>query len=188
MMRRKYLAVLTAIAVVAVSGAAYAQAQTSWIHVRVDDEDGSKVNVNLPMSLVEVALDIAGQEAFDGHHGPRLHIGRHHDVSIEDLRRMWTELREAGDAQFVDATDDDEHVSIYRRGDRVFIDVDEDGQEKVRLEVPFSVVDVLLQGDGEELDFVGAIRELARTNNGEIIRVNDGDSSVRIWIDDSNEG
>lgn len=187
MMRRKYLAVLTAIAVVAVSGAAYAQG-SSWIHVRVNDDDGTKVSVNLPMSLIEVALDIAGEEAFEGHHGPHLNIGRHHDVSVEDLRRMWAELRETGDAQYVDATDDDEHVSVYRQGDRVFIDVDEHGRQKVRLEVPFSVVDVLLQGDGEELDFVGAIRELARTNNGQIIQVNDGDSSVRIWIDDSNEG
>lgn len=186
-MRRKHLAILTVIAVLALTGAAQAQ-EASWIHIRVDETDGAKVNVNLPMSLVEVALDIVGKEAFSGRHGPQFHIGRHHDMSLEDLRTMWSELRAAGDAEFVDVVDDDEHVRIYRQGERVFIDVDSDGEEKVRVEVPFSVVDVLLEGEGDELNIAGAIRELGAANNGEIIRVNDGDTTVRIWIDANSQG
>jgi hypothetical protein len=189
MMRRKYLAAATVVAVLALSIPAMAQeSATSWIHIRVDEADGAKVNVNLPMSLVEMALDIAGKEVFEGRHGPRIDIGRHHDFEIADLRRLWDELRAAGDAQFVDVVDDDEHVRVYRRGDRVHVDIDDDGQEKVRVEVPFSVVDVLLEGDGDTLNLAGAVRELARTNNGQIIQVNDGDTTVRIWIDNTNEG
>lgn len=191
-MRRTALAtaaVLAALALAAPVRAQEAQApQASWIHIRVDEVDGAKVNVNLPMSLVEMALEIAGKEAFDGAHGPRFHMGRHHDVDIADLRRMWSELRAAGDAEFVDAVEHDKHVRIYRQGDRVHIDVDDDGDQKVRLEVPFSVVDVLLEGEGEELNLAGAVRELARANNGQIIQVNDGDTTVRIWIDDKNQG
>lgn len=185
-MRRKPLVIATVLAVLTLSGVAWAQ-EASWIHIRVDETDGAKVNVNLPMSLVQVAMDIAGKEVFEGHHAPRIHMGHHPDMSLEDLRVMWNELRAAGDAEFVDVVDDDEHVRIYRQGDRVFIEVDEDGDEKVRVEVPFSVVDVLLEGEGNELNLVGAIQELGRTNDGEIIRVNDGDTSVRIWIDNSSQ-
>lgn len=186
-MQRKYLAVALVVGMIAIAGVAQAQ-EASWIHIRVDEGDGgAKVAVNLPMSLIEVALDVAGEEIFEHHHGREMHIGRH-DMDLDDLRTMWNELRAAGDAQFVDVQDGDEHVRIYRRGDRVHIEVDEHGDEQVRVEVPFSVVDVLLEGEGNELNLAGAIRELGRTNNGEIIQVNDGDTRVRIWIDNNSEG
>jgi len=186
-MQRKLLALTAVVAIMAVAGVAQAQEASSWIHIRVDEADGAKVNVNLPMSLIEVALDIAEEQAFDGHHG-EMHFGRHGDMDVEDLRRMWNELRASGDAEYINVEDHDEHVRIYRRGDRVHIQVDEDGDEKVRMEVPFSVVDVLLEGEGERLNFAGAIREMAGTNDGEILQVNDGDTTVRIWIDNKTEG
>lgn len=186
-MQRKFLALAAVLAMVTVGGLAQAQ-ETSWIHIRVDEGDeGAKVNVNLPMSLIEVALEIAEKEAFDGEHG-HMRFGRHGNMDVDDVRRMWNELRAAGDAQYVDVEDDDERVRVYRRGDRVHIEVDEAGEQKVRVEVPFSVVDTLLEGEGEQLNFAGAIRELAATNNGEVIQVNDGETRVRIWIDNSSEG
>ena len=118
----------------------------------------------------------------------RIRFGGDHDVEVEDLRRMWTELRDAGDADYVQVEDDSESVNIYRRGDRVFIEVDEDGEQKVRMQVPFSVVDVLLDGEGNELNLVGAMREMASSNDGEVLQVNDGDTTVRIWIDDNPQG
>ncbi len=184
-MKRKILALAAVASLMAVAGVAQAQ-EASWIHIRVDETDGAKVNVNLPMSLIEVALDVAGDQMLEGHHGD-MRFGRH-DMELADLRRMWNELRDSGDAQYVDVSDHDEQVRIYRRGDRVHIEVDEHGDEKVRVEVPFSVVDTLLEGDGDELNLSGAIRELGRTNNGEIIQVNDGDTTVRIWIDTKTEG
>jgi hypothetical protein len=46
------------------------------------------------------------------------------------------------------------------------------------------VVDTLLEGEGDELNLVGALREMANSNaNGEIIQVKDGDTNVRVWID-----
>jgi hypothetical protein len=37
-----------------------------------------------------------------------------------------------GDAEYVSVNDDDEHIRIYRQGDMVFIELDEDSDEKVR--------------------------------------------------------
>lgn len=185
-MKTKLIALAAAGALLLGAGAASAQ-EASWIHVRVIEDDGAKVSVNLPMSLIEVALEIAEKEAFEGH---GLSLGRHHDddFEVEDIRRMWNELRAAGDAEYVTAEEGDETVRIYRQGDRVFVDVDEDGEEKVRLQVPFSVVDTLLAGEGDELNLVGALREMANSSaDGEIIQVKDGGTNVRVWIDNNSQ-
>jgi hypothetical protein len=183
-MKTKLIALAAAGVLLLGAGTAAAQ-EASWIHVRVMEEDGAKVNVNLPMSLIEVALEIAEKEAFDGH---GMHFGDHgDDVDVADIRRMWHELRDAGDAEYVTAEDGDETVRVFRQGDRVFVHVDEAGEEKVRVEVPFTVVDTLLEGEGNELNLVGAVREMGRSNNGQIISVKDGDTQVRVWIDNNNQ-
>ena len=183
---RKSLAAAALIATLLWSGAA--AAQTSWIHVRVMQDDGAKVNVNLPMSLIEVALDIAGKEIMkEGHH---MRFGDHSDVDLEDIRRIWSELRESGDAEYVNAVDGDDHVRIFREGDRVSIHVDDTGSDaadnaKVRIEVPFSIVDVLLQGEGDELNLGGAIRELANADLGSLVSIRDDETEVDVWIDNN---
>jgi len=191
-MKKKVLTLAVgAVMLLTLAGTAQAQSD-GWIHIRVNENDGANVNVNPPMSLISVAMELAQEHVgdlqhdgdFDGH----IRLGRRHDMDVEDLRRMWNELREAGDADYVQVEDDDETVSIYRRGDTVHIEVDEDGDQKVRMQVPFSVVDTLLEGEGNELNLVGALREMASANNGEIMQVNDGETTVRIWIDDNPQG
>lgn len=159
--------------------------EASWIHIRVNEADSTKVSVNLPLSLVEVALEIAQNEGFEGEHA--FDLGGDHDVDLADLRTMWAQLREAGDAEYITVEEEAEQVRIWREGEKVFVKVTEEGQDKVNLQVPFSVVDILLQGEGDELNLVGAIREMANSNDGEIIQVNDGETAVRIWIDKSNQ-
>ncbi|HEX9900078.1 MAG TPA: hypothetical protein VGC81_12710 [Candidatus Methylomirabilis sp.] len=152
-----------------------------WIHIRVTEaDDEAKVSVNLPMSLVEVALDLAEDEiATEG----RIQLDNS-DITVADMRRMWKELREAGDADFIEAEEDDEIVKVFRKGDVLFVNVDdrENGEEKVRLEIPVGVVDALFSDD-EGLNLRGALAELNRLNKGQILTVHDGDSHVRIWID-----
>jgi hypothetical protein len=196
-MTRKLLSLaIGATMLLAVGTVADAQ-DAGWIHVRVNEGEGTNVNVNLPMSLLTVAMEIAQKHAFDGddmdmdfgdEFDGHIRFGRHNDIEIDDLRAMWTELREAGDADYVQVQDDDETVNIYRRGDTVYIEVDEDGDDKVRMQVPFSVVDVLLEGEGNELNLVGALNEMALANDGEVLQVNDGDTTVRIWIDNNPQG
>ena len=162
--------------------AADAETTGSWIHVRVDEADGAKVNINLPMSLVDVALEIGQKQGFDE---DDLRLDPEGDVTIEDLRRMWSELKNAGDADLVEVQDGDEHVRVYKRGDRVHVDVDEDGAEKVRIEMPAAIVDALLSGEDDRLDLPAAARELARTGSHEVVRIDDEGTTIRIWIDQS---
>jgi hypothetical protein len=166
-----------------ISGMAQAQEDAPWLHIRVHEtgEHGSKVSVNVPLSLVEVALDIAEKEILDEAH---FDID-HHDFTVADMRRMWTELRNAGDAEFVAVEEDDELIKISRQGPKVLIEMHdlEDDTEKGRIEVPVGVVDALLSGEGEDLNIRAALDELIRTQEGEIVMIEDDETSVRIWIE-----
>lgn len=162
-----------------------AEEGSPWIHIRVTEHDGSraKVSVNLPLSVVQVVLDVAPEKIINkgririDHHG-------HHDLSIADLRRMWKELRDSGDAEFVTFEDGDEHVVVTREGDYFRVDVtdNDDDRETVHVKVPVTVVDALLSGEGEELNLRDALEEL-KDQRGDIVTVEGGDADVRIWID-----
>jgi hypothetical protein len=181
---------LTAVAASVLAGTAPAASPSdgaAWLHVRVEEprqgSKGSRVNVNLPMTAVEAALEAVPETiASDG----RFHLGRHgNGMKVEEFRRLWTELKGTGDAELVSVDDDDEHVSVSRKGDLLQIRVQEHGErETVYVDVPTAVVDALFSGPGQELNLRAALAEL-RTRRGDVVRVNDRSSTVRIWIDDS---
>jgi hypothetical protein len=187
---------LTALLAVAAAPVA-AQTATPWLHVRVEEvKQASKVAVNLPLSVVEAVIK-ASPEMIERH--GRIHFGRehgHHGLKLADLRRVWKELAAVGDAELVTVESDDENVKVQRKGDlvQVFVEqkprTDKDGKklkgaEQVRVEVPVSLVDALLSGEEDEANIEAAILEL-RKRRGDIVRVQDDDSHVRVWIDEQN--
>lgn len=188
-MRNRALFAVALVVTLLAAGAAQAQERAPWLHIRVTEagEDGSRVNVNLPVSLVQVFADIAEQEIereLSGR-GNRIDIDfERHDLDIADIRRAWAELRTAGDAEFVEVDDGNDYVKISRAGERILIEFDErNGNDNGRVEVPVSVVDALLAGDGERLNVRAALDEMIATADGEIVFVEDGRKTVRIWIE-----
>ncbi len=179
-MNRTLLAALLALTF----GAIPLQAQTPWIHIEVDENeaDRSHVKVNLPLSVVQIALEAAPEKIVD--HG-RIHM--HHinqDLDVEDLRRMWNELRSAPDSELVAIQQKEETVSIRRQRDQILIEVDDrKDRDTVHIQVPVTVVDALFSGEGQELNLKEAISEL-KSLRGDIVRVDDGETKVRIWIDE----
>lgn len=152
-----------------------------WVHVRIEEADTTKASINLPVSMIDAALQSRGNDGFDA---DDLELGPQGDLSVDDLRRMWKEARDDGDADFVDVRDGGEHVRVYKRDGRLHVKVDEDGKEKVRIDLPASVVDALLGGEGRRLDFQAAARALGDAGQQEVVRIDDGASRVRIWVDD----
>jgi hypothetical protein len=184
------VAPLACAAILGAAAPAAAEGASPWIHVRVEEPDhASKVSVNVPLAVAEAVLTAAPSPlVVKG----KLQIGHCHGgkgVSVTSLRQAWAELRKAGDADFVSVEDDDETVNVSRKGDKVHVIVTSTGakkdkkKENVRLEVPVAAVDALLQGEGEELDVKAALAEI-RKIKGDIVQVEDGDSHVRIWIDE----
>jgi hypothetical protein len=173
---------------------AAAQTGTAWLHVRVEEaKQASKVAVNLPMTVVEAVLK-ASPEIIEKH--GKIHLGEEHGLKMADIRKAWKALAEAGDAELVTVESEEENVKVMRKGDLVQVFVDnkakpgKDGKpakggEEVRVEVPVSLVDAFLSGEGEEGNIQAAVAELQK-RRGDIVRVKDDDSNVRVWIDEQN--
>jgi len=158
-----------------------AEPPTPWLHVRVEEPGrSSRVHVNLPLPVVEVALKAAPQ-ALESHGRIFGHDGK--GFTVSDFRRIWGELKKAGDTELVSVEDQDENVRVARRGAVVEVKIDRKGKEAVKVEVPLEVVDALLSGEGEELNVRAALSQLQK-RRGDIVRVNDETSTVRIWIDE----
>jgi hypothetical protein len=166
------------------------QSQTpakAWLHVRVEEPSRqSKVSVNLPVSVVDVALKAAPEKIVSNGRirlGPSSRIGDQ-NLSVSDLRKAWNELKATGDAEFATVEDEDQTVRVARAGNLMLIHVDKpSGSESVRVEVPIAVVDALFSGAGDDLNLDAAFAELKK-QRGDIVRVKDKDSTVRIWIDE----
>jgi hypothetical protein len=185
---------LLALAAAGAVPAAAQESATPWLHVRVEEaRDATKVAVNLPLSVVEAVLK-ASPEMIEKH--GRIHFGHDHGMKLADLRRIWKELAAVGDAELVSVESDDENVKVQRKGDLLLVFVDqkakpgkegkkEKGAEQVRVEVPVSLVDALLSGEGEEANIEAAVSELKK-RRGDIVRVQDDESHVRVWIDEQN--
>jgi hypothetical protein len=178
MIRRSALATCLALALTAPLAA-----QTPWIHVEVDEGGGgdAHVKVNLPLSVVEVVLAAAPEKILNK---GRIHLHGDEDIDVQELRRAWSELRKSGDAELVTVENHGATVSVRREGEHVLVDVDErTAGDTVHVRVPVAVVDALFSGEGEELNVKDAIAELGSLR-GDVVRVDDGESKVRIWIDE----
>jgi len=182
-MRRALLPIALTLALVVPTGAIAADSNL-WVHVKVLEDDGeTKVTVNLPIRLLTKAL-------------PLIDVGRHvHDQSIQindhrlsysELRDIWSELRGGPDMEFVTVEEDDESVKIWKKEGFLYVEAREHHGESVDVRMPLAVVDAFL-GTGDEFDFEAAIGALAEHGEGELVRVDGEDESVRVWIDTSPE-
>jgi hypothetical protein len=97
---------------------------------------------------------------------------------------MWKELRASGDAEIVSVEEKTQTVKIARAGDKIHVRVDDPSRDQaVNVEVPVTAVDALFSGEGEDLNLRAALEELQKLR-GEVVKVDDKNSKVRIWIDE----
>jgi hypothetical protein len=164
-------------------GLALAQNKTPWLHLEVQEKknDPGLVKVNLPLSMVDSALNIVKDEKFKG---GRLKLDTK-DIRVADLKQLWDELKKAGDAEFVSVEKKNETVHVSRQGDLLLVNIAESGKKKTKvdLKIPVAVVEALLQGPGDELNIKAALDAMRDRNVGEVLTVNDDHSHVRLWID-----
>jgi len=181
----KTRALICALVIAAGAGAATAEADL-WLHVKVDENDGAKVSVNLPISIVEKALAMIPAGNF--HHG-QIMIDGEHQWSIEDLRELWQEVSSTQDMTFVTVKDGGDDIKVWKEGNYFKVRVLEDDGEgaDVNVRIPATVVDALLSGEGDELNFRAAIEALAAEGEGELVTVNDNNDRVRVWVDHNAE-
>ena len=175
--------IFLAVLVLMLGTVAAASASGLWLHVRVDEADGAKVKVNVPISMVEKAIAMVPQEHL--RHG-KIHLDDFSDdFSVVELRELWQEIKESPDMTFVTVEEDDESVRVWKEAGYLKVHVIDGGQsnEQVDVQIPLVVVDALLSGDSEELDIEAAIRALVAEGEGELVTVSGDDETVRVWVD-----
>lgn len=173
------IAFAAALALALVAGPA-AAGNDLWLHVKVQEHDHTKVTVNLPINLIGKALPMLPQEHFDGHH---IHVDEWH-TSIAELRELWNEVKNGPDATYVTVEEENESVRVWKEAGYLMVSVvDGHGGENVDVRMPTRVVDALLSGDGERLDFTAAIEALVAEGEGELVSVTGDDEQVRVWVD-----
>jgi hypothetical protein len=164
-------------------GPVLAQNKDPWLHLEVQEKssDPALVKVNLPISMVDVALDLVKDDKF--RHGQfKLDTN---EISVAEMRRIWSELKKAGDGEFVSVEKKTETVRIARQGDLLLVKVTGPDKQKAKvdLKIPTAVVDALLQGSGDELNLKAALVAMQQRRAGEILTVNDEQTRVKLWID-----
>ncbi|MBI4161903.1 MAG: hypothetical protein HY509_05605 [Acidobacteria bacterium] len=182
MRRTGILGVLT---LATATAAALAGGNDRWLHVRVDSggEDGEKVRVNLPLSLVENILPHIEVEGFKA---GKIRLGEleNGDLGKIDLRAILEEVRKAPDAEFVTVDGPEEKVRVSKSGGRLLVQVeDREGGEKVNAQFPLAVVDAMLAGEPDEIDVIAGIRALGDHVDGDLVLVESDEETVRVWID-----
>lgn len=153
-----------------------------WVHVKVNGDDGEKVTVNLPVSLMRAAAAMIPQEAHEDIHVAIDDL----DMDWNDLIAFWQEVKAAPEATFVTVETKDETVNVRKEGNFVTVKTVEGEGAQVDVQFPLSVIDALLSGEEGTLNFEAALNALAAHGPGNLVTVRDGDETVRVWIDDSN--
>jgi hypothetical protein len=178
MKRSQLKALAVSMSMLLIAGAAAAES-SFWLHVKVDEGDGAKVTVNLPVSILEKAMPM-----IPAHELNHARIGvEDADVELEDLRALWQEIKSSPDMTFVTVEDTDEHVRVWKEKQWVYVEVrDGEGAESVDVKIPEGVVDALLAG--EEIDVEAAVRALVDHGAGDFVTVRDESDTVRVWVDD----
>lgn len=141
------------------------------------------IKINLPLALVESMLPLVREE--------HLTKGRvrleQQGVSVSQLRLMWDALKAQGDVMLADVQSSDSEVRVFIEGGYFRVESTETSENSVNVNVPIPIVDALLSSEGDEINLAAAIRVLGEMGDQEIVSVQDNETTVRVWIDHSNQ-
>ncbi len=142
-----------------------------WLHIHVREaEDRDQIEVNLPLRFLEQLL---AHEALQG----KLTLG-----GFPELQDLIEAVTAAADGEYFNVKTDEEHVRVVKQKDTLSVFVD-DGEERVRAELPLELA-TALAGSGENgLDLRAALKSLQRHAGRELVRIESEDELVRIWVD-----
>ena len=180
-MNRKRVALLASISLL--SGSLAIAQSSYWLHFKVETAgaETEQVKLNVPMALVEAVLPIIEEnETVRG----KIHVSDL-PMTVAQMREIWQTLKSEGDFELASIQDGSTNLRVFQEGGYLYVRSNEEAQEQIEVNIPATVVDALLSGDGDELDLMAAARALVQTDAGQLVLIRDGDETVRVWVDTS---
>jgi hypothetical protein len=176
-----------------------------WIHVRVENKDGSgeTVRVNVPIEMAEKVLPAISH---DNLQRGKVRIDNAH-LNDVDLRALLDAVRSSKDGEYVTVQSKEENVRVAKNAGYLYIHVTEKksgektekngeamqgakissgNDSKVEIKIPMKVVEALFSAGKDELDVVAALHALSSNGDTELVSVKDNEQTVHIWIDSKN--
>jgi hypothetical protein len=173
-------AAITILSILLCGSTAVAQS-TRWFHVNVQSggPDGERVSVNIPLKLVETVLPMIEQKEFVQGEIELDEL----PLTVNQMREIWRTLQTEGDFELASIKDKDVNLRIYKEGDFLHVRSNENAKDKISINIPAAVVDALLSGESDELNITAAVKMLTQSDVDEIARIEDGEDTVRVWVD-----
>ena len=150
-----------------------------WIHVAVSGENAEDFSLNLPLAALEAAMALMSESVVQN---GQVQLGSELELPVAAIRGVWQELRDVGGVESTAIQYEGQDVRIVREGETVLVATG--GATDVRVEIPVPVVDALLSGDGDTLNIAAAVQALSSLR-GDVVRVVEVGSNIRVWIDES---
>ena len=162
-------------------GSSLTRAQSTSLHIRVQEGELEKLSLNLPVSVISVLLPLVEDKVG---YMTREHIEMGgQDFGIAELRENWNALKADGSYELANIQPGEENIRILLDENSLLIDPDEASKEQIHVRIQVQVVDALLSGTGDELNLAGALETLASIGESDLVEVQASDAHVRVWID-----
>jgi hypothetical protein len=184
---KKVLVTITLVSVLGPATVALAVGVSTvrYLHVRVSNPATHElVRVNVPLTLAEKVIPAINHgQLRDG----KVEIGGFHADNV-NLHAILDALKTAPEGDFVTVEDTDDNVRVAKqRGQLVVHVVDRKGKETVDVSIPWEVAQALISDTSEnQLNVEAAIKALENVGDTTLVRVNDHEQTVRVWIDSHN--
>ncbi len=148
-----------------------------WVHIRVIENDHrpTNVEVNLPLRLIERLAPMLNDYR---HRDSEIYLG-HDELNVLELRQLWDRLQSGEPVEEGDSILQLESASEGRR----LVVRERHSENSAVVSLPADVIEALLSGPRDELDFKAAVRTMARHGEGELVSAQDDGTVVRIWLD-----
>ena len=102
------------------------------------------------------------------------------------MRAILEAFHQAEDGEYVAVDSPDEKVRVSKTDDYFIIDIDDRGEEheQVKVRMHTDLLEALLSGGPDELNFEAAVRALRSQAGKDLVTVISDDETVRIWVDE----
>lgn len=170
---------------VGVTAFAATAASARYLHVRVSDPSTHElVRVNVPLVLAEKVIPAINHgQLRDG----KVCVGDFKANEV-NIRAILDAVKTAPEGEFVTVQDTDNNVRVAKEHGQLVVHViDNKGNENVDVTVPWQVAQALVTDTTDnQLNVEAAVKALESVGDITLVRVNDHQQTVRVWVDSNN--